>query len=198
MKNYKLITVIIICFVIACNKTSSKVDSKMSTFEIENENFDLFIKRFSNDSVFQKSRIIFPLKAETYDVETFTYNMEHETLDNWRFERLINFSNPKIINNIKTVKNQKVFLYQTEDTGIHIEYFFKLIKNRWVLYLIKDSSTQLKYSGSSELDTDGAEMIKYSHNPDGAEMSAVRLRGIAFRACKVRQKHKKNPLCEVS
>lgn len=155
MKNYKLITVIFICFVISCNKTSSKVDTKMSTFEnkIENENFDVFIKRFSNDSVFQKSRIIFPLKAETYDVETFTYNNEYETLENWRFERLFNHSNPKIINNIKTVKNQKIFLYQTEDTGIHIEYFFKLTKNRWVLYLIKDSSTQLKYSGSSAFDS---------------------------------------------
>lgn len=143
MKSYKLITIALIYLIISCNKTSNKLDSKISSFEksVENENFDNFIERFSNDSVFQKSRIIFPLKVETYDVETFAYNNEYETMGNWRFERLIDRKNPRIINNIKTVKNQKIFLYQAEDTGIHVEYFFKLKKNKWCLYLIKDSST---------------------------------------------------------
>ena len=53
-------------------ETSNKAEREKDRHTITNENFEVFYKRFYSDSLFQISRIIFPLKgfnSDEYDSE---------------------------------------------------------------------------------------------------------------------------------
>lgn len=125
-----IILILVFLFFTNCrnNNKESKVhmDSNALT-----EDFDLFYDRFHTDSLFQVSRLKFPieggpdrgdnneiwsrenwsmLKTKIYDVDTTQYKVSYEKL--------------------KRSFTQKVWI---EDSGFRFEYRFELINDKWFL-----------------------------------------------------------------
>lgn len=68
----KDVTKIILALLICSSCSNEAINREKSKFQKSNkdiENFDVFFKKFSSDSVFQRSRIKFPLTVETYDID---------------------------------------------------------------------------------------------------------------------------------
>lgn len=107
----------------------------------ESEDFNIFLTRFQKDSVFQKDRIIFPLKNLLYNTDTGSFEEKMINEKEWQF---MNFSNlpENYLENI-TKSNNEEFNYniQIEDTGVSVNYIFKIHNNRWYLVEIRDEST---------------------------------------------------------
>lgn len=113
------------------------------------ENFVSFLKQFMSDSVFQMSRIKFPLEYKTLydsDEESFLDTTLILNQSDWRFnylynglQQLTNFSyswSPEI----KETDEMLLFVGGVEN-GIFIQYFFKRIDNKWCLIKKNDEST---------------------------------------------------------
>lgn len=161
-----LLGILILFFIQSCDDTTTTdIQNNVSNEEINkviptkkdtisdlrnndaSEVFSLFLKKFNSDCEFQKERVQFPLKIislmefETNDYDTsFVSKVEYECME---------FTEPKsnIIEghvNLKFNYNQKnvvVITLGVEDTGIHIQYEFKLISKSWILTKIIDGST---------------------------------------------------------
>lgn len=155
---------LVLCLFQSCNENNiNKINStnnqsdKMLSKDIDtvldkrnNENtpevFSLFLKKFNSDCIFQKERVQFPLQVislmeyETNDYDTsFLAKAEYECME---------FTEPKsnIMDGHVNLKfnNQKDIVIITvglEDTGVHIDYKFKLVSKRWILIRITDGST---------------------------------------------------------
>lgn len=132
----------------SCNNKSrakAEVNSLKNTTSLaktqESEDFNIFFTRFQKDSVFQKDRIIFPLKNLLYNTEKASFDEKMINEKEWRF---MNFSNlpENYLGNI-TKSNNDEFNYniQIEDTGVSVNYIFKIHNNKWYLVEIKDEST---------------------------------------------------------
>ncbi|HCY41799.1 MAG TPA: hypothetical protein DHV48_10655 [Prolixibacteraceae bacterium] len=113
------------------------------------ENFVLFLKQFMSDSVFQMSRIKFPLKYKTLydsDEESFLDTTLILNQSDWRFnylyyglKQLTNFSYSW---SSEIVENDEMLLFVSGvENGIYIQYFFKRIDNKWYLIKKNDEST---------------------------------------------------------
>lgn len=107
--------------------------------------FNAFIKHFSKDSLFQISRIDFPLRFQEYDlmndsdvVKTiskqefrqldFTYRKPKSDADNWA-------------QNIDVRDNQATIEIRGIDNGIMIHFYFEKRDGKWHLVEWVDSST---------------------------------------------------------
>jgi hypothetical protein len=118
-------------------KLSDSVDSS----------FDSFIKKFNSDSMFQMTRIKFPLKTTSYKVDTDTDTTFYINNDN--FQRLDFYDN----RNQSKVKAWKTtakvneqgkdgqILLQGIENGIDIVYLFEKIDGEWTLVAVEDRST---------------------------------------------------------
>jgi hypothetical protein len=111
-----------------------------------NEDFNDFLEKFSKDSLFQYSRIDFPLRVSELNddyqaIETLVQKEDYLIFD---------FS----MNNVGSVKKtdnyfQKVIVNEKDakleirgiDNGIYLDVFFKNIEGKWKLQTWKDSST---------------------------------------------------------
>lgn len=111
--------------------TVKKKDSAMT------ENFDSFFEKFKTDSLFQLSRIVFPLKT----IETLEEGQSAKLLtkDKWTYS---NFSQIKklIINKTTIDSFNESVLFSIEDTGIQTTYYFKNKNGLWKLTYTLDES----------------------------------------------------------
>lgn len=117
----------------------------MASNEVD-EDFERFISRFSSDSVFQISRIRFPLQGQELElgdpsrmVKRVVNKSEHHTLD---------FSPPAFKGNVDNyslelkVKGDKATIeVRGVDNGIEIDYFFERKYGKWILITWTDRST---------------------------------------------------------
>lgn len=101
------------------------------------ENFDIFFENFNNDSVFQLSRIQFPLKLKSNEGEdSFIKKGE------WRYTKLVENNRAKTIIRKEVIGNSEIRIdYMVEDTGVLVSHTFHLIDKQWILTNIEDHST---------------------------------------------------------
>lgn len=167
MKN-NLIIVILMSSVITfgCVDKSGKKQSKKAPEIIEKSNkpieaflkredctlaFDKFFDRFAKDSVFQKSRVKFPLKFSSsyYDFNTRKDTIEVSFISTVNDFESIDFSGDENamdneydkytvhIESSDSIVNYKLSGY---DNGLRLNYKFKLVDGCWYLVAIIDQS----------------------------------------------------------
>ncbi len=105
------------------------------------EDFDDFFKKFDSDSVFQRSRIKFPLTIITID-ETGENNVEKyiskNEINHIGVNKLteLNMAFKKKRLTVDKVEVQ----FQIENTGYEKDYLFARSSGKWFLILVKDLS----------------------------------------------------------
>ncbi len=113
----------------------------------DSADFDIFIEKINSDCTFQKTRIIFPLLSiSLIDFENESYDTTYVSQNDYECMQftspISNFTNGKVTSKQITLSVQeKIILVGVEDTGIHVQYFFKLKKGNWFLVKILDEST---------------------------------------------------------
>lgn len=125
-------SIVIVFCVNFCSKAEE--DSENS-----NENFSKFLEKFSSDTVFQYSRIRFPIKNEIYNSDTGIYESHLINQNEWEYS---NLKNPTFIKSVKSESDNKIILnIQIEDTGVSVLYYFEIFDGLWYLNKIVDEST---------------------------------------------------------
>lgn len=122
---------------------SENVANDKPNVESDEFSFPDFVKKFSEDSVFQKKHVKFPLKIifdgtcyEDSDSVSISFMKESE----WKFMTL----KDSIIEGIKYIHEVDTTSYTVtqwgEDTGIFVVYNFDKSGKTWVLNKIEDHS----------------------------------------------------------
>ena len=130
---------LIIFNVIGCKnerKEAEKID----------ENFGVFIEKFSRDSLFQISRVNFPLNVKELDddyesVEKKIYKKEYRKLDLRYNETFAKRDLSKYKKRIILEKNKAIIEISGIDNGIMTDIYFEKKNGKWNLISWDDSST---------------------------------------------------------
>jgi len=129
MKNLIVLLTVILLTLISCDK--AKTQEKRNTSNSSIENFDSFYDKFHKDSLFQISRLKFPLKGgpDSGDIN------EEWTKENWHILKVkiydVDTTKYKVFYEKRdTSFTEKVWI---EDSGFSSEYNFQLIDNKWFL-----------------------------------------------------------------
>jgi hypothetical protein len=123
------------------NETKSIKDTtKIVSFQ-EVENFDIFFDKFQKDSIFQKDRIIFPLKYFTYDTKTDSFSEEFINKKEWKYFDFSKLPENYLRKIIKISDDEFKYNIQIEDTGVYVDYIFKIHNGKWYLVEVNDKST---------------------------------------------------------
>lgn len=128
----KIITILLIaCF---CQLTAAQEKTKTNI-----ENFNTFLKKFSEDKNFQLSRVKFPIVIKTLDDNLEEISVT-KTQKNYRILKLddkgMEFKQKIILKQKSAVIDQRGI-----DTGIYADYIFELKDNKWFLKTWVDQST---------------------------------------------------------
>lgn len=111
------------------------------------KDFDVFFEKFSNDSVFQRKHVKFPLKSSHLDNDYHDMIREDITFVKYRF---MDFKGHKDAMKqeydkftVETIKKKDTinYLLKGDDNGIYIEVKFAFENDCWYLVAIEDSST---------------------------------------------------------
>ncbi|RKR84769.1 uncharacterized protein DUF4348 [Mucilaginibacter gracilis] len=107
--------------------------------EPADKNFETFYKHFERDSVFQLSRIIFPVKLTiTYDDDTHTIKLIKKA--DWKYFNTLDSKAEKYIVQTKHLNStQYKTIINIEDTGYDMEYRFINKGSKWWLAGIEDN-----------------------------------------------------------
>ena len=128
---------------------------KKTTSKIVDENFEVFLEKFSHDSVFQISRVNFPLKVKEIDLETMAeldktksefkdltiLKSDYTTLDFTYPKDALTRELDRYTQKIKTNKNITVVEIRGADNGIYSDFYFEKIDGKWFLQTWKEQST---------------------------------------------------------
>lgn len=115
-----------------------------STVKYE-EDFSSFFEKFSSDSVFQKSRVLFPFSEISYDIED---NQSTSSIneDDWKFIHL-KYDSTNYYREIDgyeqifEVNSDKAKVgYRGIDNGIYFDYIFENQDGNWILTSFIDYS----------------------------------------------------------
>ena len=127
-------------------ETNSFKDTTKLVLRQKKENFNTFFNRFQEDSVFQIKRIEFPIKY--YIHESGSYMDDSGNIvdlsdrvvivnkNEWKYQNFNEYE--KIISEING--NEYNVELQIVDTGVSINYIFKIYNDKWYLIEIKDES----------------------------------------------------------
>lgn len=129
MSYFKLAAIILFSMLMSCQ------NKKAESFE--KESFNEFNKRFHSDSVFQISRVDFPIDG----VGVSGFERHNWTKTNWKFLKIP-------VAETTTIENYQHSLVKTdttitekfwiENSGFEVERQFKLIDNKWFLIYYDD------------------------------------------------------------
>lgn len=140
MRKFKLL--ILLFVLIACNKNKISNDSDLdfSTKKIKKEsveNFDEFNKKFHSDSIFQVSRVDFPIEGEHVSgFEQHNWNPK-----NWQFQAIPVAEKTEIGEYQHSLVKTDTLIterFWIPDSGFEVERQFKLIKGKWFLIYYND------------------------------------------------------------
>ena len=142
----KYITLISLLFLTSCMNTrkdsiSESVVNNKPSIESAECSFPDFVKKFSEDSVFQKKHVKFPLKI-IFDGTSYEDSVSISFVEKseWKFVTL----KDSIIEDIKYIHKVNATSYIVtewgEDTGILIDYDFEKSGKMWILTRIEDHS----------------------------------------------------------
>jgi hypothetical protein len=133
-------------------KTQDKnqTENKVSEFKIPknvDDNFKVFLSYFSKDSVFQVSRVNFPLKVLEVDqnntleqIEMIIQKNEYTKLDFEYPKDALTRETSRYTQNIKTKDNKSIVEIRGYDNGIYTDYFFEKENGKWILKSWDDNS----------------------------------------------------------
>jgi len=106
----------------------------------DNETFESFMEKFSLDSLFQESRIVFPLKKKYLNENLKEVEKVVEAKDWWRVileatddYKMRYFENEKV--------NQGIVEFRGIENGVSLTYIFELRDGEWFLVEMEDLST---------------------------------------------------------
>ena len=120
---------------------SENVANDKANVESDECSFPDFVKKFSEDSVFQKKHVKFPLKI-IFDGTSYEDSVSISFVEEseWKFVTL----KDSIIEDIKYIHKVNATNYIVtewgEDTGILIDYDFEKSGKMWILTRIEDHS----------------------------------------------------------
>ncbi len=130
------------------NNTAPKIGADSSLATVlktvhvgSEENFEVFFKKFDSDSVFQRSRIRFPLKYETLGDEGDPNTIKYISNNEIYHIGLYKLKEPKMTNVRKVTDSAKVEMqFRIEDTGYEKKLFFTKKDKKWFLVAVNDLS----------------------------------------------------------
>lgn len=155
-KRHYLSIIFLVTMLNACDNSSTNSTSRQSnesqnptipTKEAIDNNFNDFINKFSTDSIFQVSRIKFPLKIKWYDIDNNRDSIIYKNIESFE---LMDFRKKKSTGqydqweqNIFVDKNNTSATIEIRgiENGIMVDYLFEKIKGVWMLIEIDDRST---------------------------------------------------------
>lgn len=147
MKIYKAFVFFAFCiFFLSCNKDKTQKEPKLD-FQTKNsvaskkkelvENFDEFNKKFHSDSLFQVSRVDFPIEG----MHVSGFEQYNWTRKNWQFQAIPVAEKTEIdeyehsLIKTDTLITEKFWI---PNSGFEVERQFKLINNKWFLIYYND------------------------------------------------------------
>jgi len=105
------------------------------------ENFDAFFSKFQTDSIFQKSRIVFPLKYKISDDESDPGSVKFLAKNKINYLGMFVANRKKgIIKQINLNPGTVKIRFQIKDTGYEKDFTFVKESAQWQLVLIEDNS----------------------------------------------------------
>lgn len=138
MKNPFIIALLVAFIVLGCNHNERKTTKyTISNKSDDVENFDEFNIRFHIDSIFQLSRINFPIGGKSID----GFTKQEWTLKNWKMHRTPVVEKPEMKGYEHSLVKSNTFViekYWIKDGGFSAETRFKRIKNKWFLIYYND------------------------------------------------------------
>lgn len=156
LKTYFVVLLAILS--ISCKKETTTIEVSKEEKKIQptpintntksiDDDFKSFLEVFSKDSVFQVSRVTFPLVLDEWiDPETGTVK---KLMDKKAYE-ILDFRYPKdaltreydrYAQTVKFKDNKAVVEIRGVDNGIYADYIFEKIKGKWMLVACKELST---------------------------------------------------------
>ena len=130
------------------NDKTVTLENSINEENVSEEDFNRFLKKFNQDSIFQISRIKFPLKVTESDPEQ-DYETIERIIELKNFTKL-NFEYPKdaltrefdkYSQKIKIEKDSAVIEIRGIDNGIFSDIVFEKINGKWKLKTWNDQST---------------------------------------------------------
>lgn len=156
LKTYFVVLLAILS--ISCKKETTPIEASKEVRQIQptsinantksvDDDFKSFLETFSKDSIFQVSRVKFPLVLEEWiDPETGT---EKKLMDKKAYE-ILDFRYPKdaltreydrYTQTVKIKDNKAVVEIRGVDNGIYADYIFEKINGQWILVACNELST---------------------------------------------------------
>jgi hypothetical protein len=139
-KSFTSIALIIILIAITMSncKTPKERAGRSRTTKIAVEDFDSFYNRFHTDSLFQISRVLFPLEGGSVD------GLEEKkwTKENWQMVKTKVFDIDTTLFRVSYKKTENKFSAKAwiEDSGFSTEFRFELINKKWYLVYASDQN----------------------------------------------------------
>lgn len=126
------------------NKNWQLLSLETTTFEnVPDNEFINFLKKFSNDSIFQINHITFPLPGlfadSDNDYETVSRTIKLEYWKLWKLTDDIN--SLMLLSNIQTDNKYRNIFFRGVENGIWVKYTFEKINGNWKLIRLEDYST---------------------------------------------------------
>jgi len=136
--NKTFLILLIVNLICACQNKQAKEESIDKSFES-------FLTKFNNDSIFQKSRVKFPLPIIEMDGDSF--NEIHNKIDAKDYRKFDLTSNKVhqqeegYTQEIKLEKKKATIEIRGIENGIMTDYYFEKINEKWMFVGLKDVST---------------------------------------------------------
>jgi hypothetical protein len=152
MKNFKInyiwfiktIFLAVIAMFFSCNNQSTENKTSSEEDKLEKENFNEFYKHFETDSIFQLSRIKFPLKGYYMDeTREFDSTINHDenkdnyvwSLKDWQLSKLKHLISMDSSFNIKYYYSDSLTRVnrRVKDSGCEVKEEYLLKDGKWYL-----------------------------------------------------------------
>lgn len=145
---YPFLFLFVLFLFLACQDAPKPTTTPIAELsESKDSSFDSFINKFSTDSVFQKSRIVFPLKTTVYDMDAqqdkiiFVSQKDCAIMD-FRQKKSTGQSDQWVQKTILHADSSKAHIeIRGIDNGISVDCKFEKKNGNWYLLEVNDHST---------------------------------------------------------
>lgn len=133
---------LIFILIIFSNCQDQKIENNFKSQENQEltveDDFNTFFEKFKKDSVFQKQRVVFPLKVRVFNIDNL--KTEENSLEEKNYE-LLKIDENEVSMDKKIYKDSVKIILKGKDNGIYIETQFLKDKGIWKLESYNDQST---------------------------------------------------------
>ena len=133
---------LIFILIIFSNCQDQKIENNFKSQENQEltveEDFNTFFEKFKKDSVFQKQRVVFPLKVRVFNIDNL--KTEENSLEEKDYE-FLKIDENEVSMEKKISKDSVKIILKGKDNGIYIETQFLKDKGIWKLESYNDQST---------------------------------------------------------